>query len=155
MTKQKNESIIANIAELTFRLLTKCQEKEAQYAEENKISVAHFRCIRHLYQNDNTTMTQLAEYMNITTSRLSIIIDELVQKKMVLRQENITDRRYYNVKLSAKGKTVAKKLYENYIKLHADIFSSIAETQYETIAQSLKSLSDALSVWSEYKVKNK
>jgi len=87
MEQKHDKPISSLIAELTFQLLSKCQEKEAQFAQKFGISVAHFRCLRHLHLYQKSTVKQLAEFMELTSSRLTRIIDELVKKEIVTRQE--------------------------------------------------------------------
>jgi len=147
MQRQNSKSEAAYIAELTFQLLKNCQEKEARYAREQEISVPQFRCLRHLYQSPRATVKQLAENMNLTSSRITRIVDKLLEQNLVIRQEGAADRRIFIVDLTYQGKVVAEKLYEGYNKLHEEIFSTIPASKHATIARSLEKLLTAVDVW--------
>lgn len=144
MDKQNDSTYLAD---LTFQLLVKCQKKEAHYAKKYGIPVAEFRCLRHLYLNPRATVKDLASYMNLTSSRLTRIIDKLHKKDLVVRNELISDRRFFIVELTREGKKLAKELYDCYVKLHDEIFSSISPSHYKTITQSLEKLLNALDLW--------
>lgn len=146
-TKTNKDFDVGKIADLTFNLVTRCQEKEARFAQQFDMGVAEFRCLRHLYQNPGATVKQLAEYMNLTSSRLTRIIDKLVEKNLVSRKEGIEDRRIFIVDLTPKGKPLAKKLFENYLKLHEEIFSTIPGSQFANIARSLDEILKAVNNW--------
>lgn len=138
---------IETISELTFNLVTRCQEKEARFAQKYDIGVAEFRCLRHLHQNPVTNIKKLAEYMNLSSSRLTRIIDKLVDKDFVSRKEGIEDRRIFIVDLTPKGKPFAKKLFEDYLTLHEEIFSTIPAPDYKNIAVSLEHMLEAVNKW--------
>ncbi len=147
-TIKKNKDFdVGKIADLTFEPVTRCQEKEARFAQQYAMGVAEFRCLRHLFQNPGANVKQLAESMNLTSSRLTRIIDRLVEKDLVSRKEGAEDRRIFIVDLTPKGKPLAQKLFDDYLKLHKEIFSTIPAFEYENIAYSLEQLLKAVNEW--------
>ena len=147
MKKDNNKPITTQIAELTFQLLNKCQEKEMLFAQKFGISLAGFRCLRHLHEHQQAIVKQLAESMNLTSSRLTRIIDDLISKDLVIRESKPFDRRAYIISLTKKGKELAKKLYGNFNTLHEVIFSEISDSNQKTITKSLRQMLDSLDLW--------
>ena len=137
------------ITELVFQLLMKCQQKEVRYAKKYDIPVAQFRCLRYVYLNPGITVKEIANYMNLSASRLTRIIDKLKERKLVERTEMENDRRFFNVNLTAQGKKLANELYTCYIKLHEDIFATIPKSKFKTITASLENILDAVNQWLE------
>ena len=147
MKKDDTKPNATQIAELTFQLLNKCQEKEMLFAQKFEISLAGFRCLRHLYQHQQEIVKQLAEHMNLSSSRLTRIIDDLVVKKLVARESKSFDRRIYVVSLTKEGKELAEELYSNFNKLHEEIFSEIPNSKQKTIINSLDLMLKSLDLW--------
>lgn len=63
------------------------------------------------------------------------------------KNKGTEDRRIFIVNLTPKGKPLAKKLFEDYLKLHEEIFSTIPGSQYTNIARSLDEISKAVNNW--------
>ena len=144
MEKDNIKPVATQIAELTFQLLNKCQEKEMLFAQKFEISLAGFRCLRHLHEHQQAIVKQLAESMNLTSSRLTRIIDDLVSKNLVVRESKSFDRRIYVVSLTKEGKDLAEELYGNFNKLHEEIFSEISVSNQKTITNSLEQILNSL-----------
>jgi DNA-binding MarR family transcriptional regulator len=95
MTNTKIASLEANqLADLTFKLLANCQEKEARLAEQYGLTQAEFRCLRLFGSKESSNNKAIAERMNLSPSRLTRIIDGLVKKticqgKLTLTTEGI------------------------------------------------------------------
>ena len=143
-----NKKIDTNyITELVFQLLIKCQQKEAKYAKQYGIPVAQFRCLRYIYLNPGITVKEIANYMHLSSSRLTRIIDKLKERDLVDRQEMANDRRHFIINLTPGGKKLTKELYLCYEKLHEDIFATIPESNFKTITRSLEKLLNALNQW--------
>ena len=142
-----SKSIAVNIADLTFQLLSRCQMKEVMFAKKFDISVAGFRCLRHLHEHKRVTVKQLAENMNLTSSRLTRIVDELVKNKYVTRQEQPSDRRMFIISLTQAGEDLAYELYSNFNKLHEQIFSAIPILEQKAITESLERILKSFDLW--------
>jgi len=88
------------MTELTLRLFQNCREREARHAQKFGVAIAEFRCLRILYIFKSLSMNQLAGKMGLTCSRLTRIVDGLVDKKLMKREMNQNDRRAINISLS-------------------------------------------------------
>ena len=72
-----------HLADLTFNLLARCQEKEAWLAKEHGLFQAEFRGLRLFGSDETLNNKQLAKRMNLTESRLTRIIDGLEKRVFV------------------------------------------------------------------------
>ncbi|MBZ0199184.1 MAG: MarR family transcriptional regulator, partial [Ignavibacteriaceae bacterium] len=91
------------LADLTFKLLANCQEKEDRLAEQYGLTQAEFRCLRLFGKTETLNNKTIAERMNLSPSRLTRIIDGLVTKNYMLREIEPKDRRNMRVSLSHQG----------------------------------------------------
>jgi DNA-binding MarR family transcriptional regulator len=74
------------LADLTFILLQRCQEKEAWLAEEHGLFQSEFRCLRLFGSDESLNNKQLAKRMNLSESRLTRLIDGLIGRGYMQRE---------------------------------------------------------------------
>ncbi len=144
--KGKNENA-SKLADLTFKLLANCQEKEARLAEKYGLTQSEFRCLRLFNKDDVLNNKQIAERMNLSPSRLTRIIDGLVTKNYINRQIEPTDRRNMKVDLSKRGKVIVQKLNDSYVNIHKEILEDIDKTQHKPLISAMENLLVALQHW--------
>lgn len=144
--KGKNENA-TKLADLTFKLLANCQEKEARLAENYGLTQSEFRCLRLFNKNDVLNNKQVAERMNLSPSRLTRIIDGLVAKDYIIRQIEPLDRRNMKVELSKRGKVIVQKLNDAYVKIHQEILEDINKSQHKPLISAMENLLVALQKW--------
>lgn len=135
------------LANLTFSLLANCQEKEIRLAEAHKLTQAEFRCLRLFGAEESVNNKQIAERMNLSPSRLTRIIDGLVQKEYVLREIDPSDRRNMRVFLSKRGMALVQQLNNAYLNIHREILQDIDEAQHRPLITAMTHLLSALEKW--------
>lgn len=140
-------STAEKLASLTFSLLANCQEKEIRLAEAHKLTQAEFRCLRLFGAEESVNNKQIAERMNLSPSRLTRIIDGLVQKEYVLREIDPSDRRNMRVFLSKRGVALVQQLNNAYLNIHREILQDIDEAQHRPLITAMTHLLSALEKW--------
>lgn len=135
------------LADLTFSLLARCQEKEAWLAEEHGLFQAEFKCLRLFGTNENLNNKEIAKRMNLSPSRLTRIIDGLVQRGYMQREINQKDRRNMSVFLSRRGKILTNKLNKAFVGIHSEILEDINVSQHESLITAMEHLSVAIEKW--------
>jgi len=135
------------LADLTFSLLARCQEKEAWLAEVHGLFLAEFKCLRLFGTNENLNNKEIANRMNLSPSRLTRIIDGLVRRGYMLREINQKDRRNMSVFLSRRGKILTNKLNKAFVGIHHEILQDIDVSQHESLIGAMEHLSIAIEKW--------
>jgi DNA-binding MarR family transcriptional regulator len=146
-TKKGKSENASQLADLTFKLLANCQEKEARLAENHGLTQSEFRCLRLFNKDDVLNNKQVAERMNLSPSRLTRIIDGLVAKNYIIRQIEPSDRRNMKVTLSKRGKVITQKLNDAYVKIHKEILEDIDKSQHKPLINAMENLLVALQKW--------
>lgn len=140
-------STAERLANLTFNLLANCQEKEVRLAEVHNLTQAEFRCLRLFGKDESLNNKQIAERMNLSPSRLTRIIDGLVEKEYINREIDPTDRRNMRVTLSRKGKQLVRQLNKAYVNIHNEILENIDVSQHKPLITAMDHLLTALEKW--------
>ncbi len=136
-----------NLADLTFNLLARCQEKDAWLAEQHGLYQAEFKCLRLFGAAENLNNKEIAKRMNLSPSRLTRIIDGLVAKGYMQREIDQNDRRNMRVYLSRRGKSLTSKLDKAFIDLHHEILQDIDVSQHESLIIAMENLHLAIEKW--------
>jgi DNA-binding MarR family transcriptional regulator len=127
-----------HLANLTFNLLARCQEKEAWLAEKHGLFQAEFKCLRLIGSEKSLNNTQISKRMKLSPSRSTRIIDTLVQKGYMKREIEQSDRRNMSLFLSRRGKILTNKLNKAFIEIHSEILKDIDVSQHESLIEILR-----------------
>ena len=147
MKTEEFDKDAAHLADLTFTLLTTCQQKENIFAEQYGLTQAEFRCLKMFERNEVINNKNIAKRMGLSASRLTRIIDGLVAKGYTDRDINPEDRRNMNVALSKKGTQLVQKLDNAYVNMHRELLNNIEKQQHKPLIQSMTSMLAAMDKW--------
>jgi len=147
MEQQDLNKSASNLADLTFKLLATCHEKEERIAKQHSLTQAEFRCLRQINEIENINNKEIAERMSLSASRLTRIIDGLVEKGFVVREIEPNDRRNMRLYLSESGKEFTRKLNDDYITIHSQILGSIESGQHQPLISAMTGLLSAVEKW--------
>lgn len=136
-----------HLANLTFNLLANCQEKEVRLATVHNLTQAEFRCLRLFGTDESVNNKAIAERMNLSPSRLTRIIDGLVEKEYIIREIDPNDRRNMRVMLSRRGRHLVNQLNKAYVQIHNEILEDIDTSQHEPLITAMQHLLEALEKW--------
>ena len=140
----KNAEMLAN---LTFNLLARCQEKEARLAEQNKLLEAELKCLRIMDLEESINNQDVADRMNLSPSRITRIIDGLVKKGYILREIDREDRRNMKISLTEKGVNLTNKINNAFVEIHKEILKDIDNSQHESLLITMGNLQSAVEKW--------
>jgi MarR family transcriptional regulator, organic hydroperoxide resistance regulator len=99
--------------------------------------------ILELYKSEGRTMNELSEKMNLNSSTMTRILDNLVRDKYILRDKDEFDRRIVIVSLTDTGKEVAKNLDITVKEYYKKIIANIPKGQVEDVLKSVNILQKA------------
>ncbi len=147
MPTSQSKKSAAEIAELTFQLLASCQEKEERFAEQLKIHVSEFRCLRAFRGDRSLPVKTLVERINLSGSRLTRILGSLEKRGYIQRLIDEKDRRSITVHLSKKGIELSLKLEERYLQIHEEILDGIPKEVHAPLISGLHNMLSSLQGW--------
>lgn len=147
MKSEKLDKNAAQLAHLTFNLLTTCQHKENLFAQQYGLTQSEFRCLKLFDKNEIINNKSIAERMSLSASRLTRIIDGLVAKGYMEREINPSDRRNMNVCLSKKGQQLVQKLDNAYVNVHKELLQHIEEPEHKPLIDAMTNLLSAMEKW--------
>ena len=121
-----------------------CHDREILQAKLFGISVPELRCVIAIKLEGCRTTSELAEKLCLAKSRITRIIDGLVEKRYILRREDADDRRVLNVNLTPAGSALANDLADSLLNLHEKVLVYMEAREREEVIQRLSVLTTAM-----------
>jgi DNA-binding MarR family transcriptional regulator len=140
-----NKNIMNNrIIDYVFQLKKKCLIEEGVIGKEVGLSPSEIHCIEAIRPTERVSGNNLSERMGLSPSRGSRVIDHLIGKGLLVREEDPEDRRISAVALTDKGMQVRRKLEIAKRACELKITSQMESEQIDQIKRGLKVLVDVL-----------
>ena len=81
----------------------------ARFIKSSGFSMPQFFLLMQVYRRERCGISDLSENLEITSAAASQLVDKLVQAGLLVREENPSDRRAKQVKLSPKGRDLIEQ----------------------------------------------
>src|SRR5690242_4427095 len=87
----------------------------AEFHEERSsdLSVAQFRALAYIKNNDGASLSSLAAHIGLTLPSMSKLIDGLVSRELVIRSSHSADRRKICLQLTGAGRSKLAAAYKH------------------------------------------
>jgi len=126
--------------------------KKYQFRDRNQIccfgiSVSQCYVLETLHTHGSLTMNELAKKMYLKISTMTRVVEQLVKKKYVRREEGLNDRRVRFINLTKQGRAIYKKAWENIFESEKVILKNIPAEHKAVLIDVLKKLNQAVSSW--------
>jgi DNA-binding MarR family transcriptional regulator len=131
------------MADLTYELLENCQLKIERTAEKLDLTVAEFKLLRSLKEDEMLSAGALAKRMGLSSSRITRIIDGLLKKRMVKKEAGGKDRRIVDIGLTPDGIAARLQLKAMYISVHEEIINLLPSDAGESVILAMEKLRQA------------
>lgn len=103
---RRHEALLPDL----IKLFHTASPKELRSLE---LTIPQFTVLKNLVARDNEKMSNLALAMEVTLGNITALVNRLISIGYVRRRSDPKDRRIVRVKLTAKGRNLAKKIMEH------------------------------------------
>lgn len=104
------------------------------------VTVAEWVLLREMYETSSTAPSSLAEATGLTRGAVSKLIDRLVEKDLVSREDRSDDRRFQDIALTPAARRLVPKLAALADENDAEFFSVLSRREREALLATLKKL---------------
>ena len=132
--KRQNESLMA----LIVRLKAKCVENETKIMEESDLSPSELNGIEQLNRGEVVSGKDFSKKMGLSPSRVSRVVEKMVQKGFLVRHSDPRDRRKCEIILSEKGGKVKRKIGMMRSRCERNIRKTLTDEEIEYFTLSMK-----------------
>ena len=109
-----------------------------------KLTLSQILILDFLNRQGKTRMTDIANFMRVTTAAMTGIVERLVRDGYALRVYNPEDRRIIKVKLTSRGSALIKQINEQRRKMLIKVFGRISEADRQHYLRILMQIKDIL-----------
>lgn len=130
-------------AEKFHALITRLQVvlSDIDYAQKACLQAGRMECLllNHLYETKvPANMNELAKVLNVSHSRVTRIMDNLVNKKLVTRRPSEEDRRCWFAIITEKGMKLAENSQKSILDQQSMLLAKIPEKEVDDIFKAFK-----------------
>jgi DNA-binding MarR family transcriptional regulator len=131
------------LADRVSRELLLMIPKELTSSQIMELTMAQFKIVLILYVGGTAKMSLLASQLDVSLPTTTGIVDRLVERGLVEREEDVADRRVVLCKLSEKGNQMFGGLWQTARDGVRDLLMAVPEEKLPLVDQALKILSEA------------
>jgi DNA-binding MarR family transcriptional regulator len=113
---------------------------EMRRGRGSDISIPQFRTLAFVQRNPDSSLSSLAEHLGLTLPSVSKLVDGLVNKKLVIRQESKVDRRRLTLVLTQTGASIVNSARAEAHASLAKKLAGLSDEELETIYQAMQLL---------------
>lgn len=126
--------------------------KKYQFRDRNQmcsgdLSVSQCYVLEALHRYGPLTMNQLAEKMHLAISTITRVVEHLVRKKYVTKEEDKNDRRFRFIKLTPAGKKIFLQSWQNVLQSEREILQNFPPENRKVLIEFLSRLNQAVARW--------
>jgi len=89
----------------TVPLVMRTVRTEMRRHRAADLSVPQFRTLAFLNRQAGASLSQVAEHIGLTPPSMSLLVEGLVERKLILRNTHAADRRRVTLRLTARGES--------------------------------------------------
>lgn len=147
MAKKTSDDQILQFHQQIVELIKKYQFRDRNQICCFGISVSQCYVLETLHTHGPLAMNELAKKMHLKISTMTRVVQQLVKKSYVRREEGLSDRRVRLIKLTKEGKAIYKKAWENIFESEKIILKGIPYQHKTVLIDVLRKLNQAVSSW--------
>ncbi|MFQ5638355.1 MAG: MarR family winged helix-turn-helix transcriptional regulator [bacterium] len=148
MKQQKlSNKQIENFHQQIVGLVKKYQFRDRDQILSCGISVSQCYVLETLHTYGALTVNELATKMYLKVSTITRVVDQLVRKEYVTREEDPNDRRVRVLQLTESGEVVFQESWRNIFQSEKAILENFPSEHREMLIDFLRKLNQAVEQW--------
>lgn len=107
---------------------------------QHSLTISQFNVLEALYHNRPLNQREIGQKIYKSPGNITMIVDNLVKHGLVERKRDSSDRRYYSIHLTKKGKKLVPEVslsYQKVIELQFSVLSTKEQKQLGKICKKL------------------
>ena len=135
---------LLSLPPLIFRVIRKKLIRNTMADLQVDIKFTHFEILRLLDREGTLHVARIGEQLAIAKAQMTHLIDHLVNIGLVEREPDASDRRTFNISLTAAGRRLIHDHEETIDNAVLENMSSLAPCDLELLCTSLRNVRDVL-----------
>lgn len=111
-----------------------------RHLKDERLTASQFGVLEALYHLGPMCQQELGRKILKTGGNMTMVIDNLEKRGLVVRKRDTDDRRYFQVALTPGGKRLTAEVFRRHARIAQDIFSVLEPPEIEQLGRLLKKL---------------
>ncbi len=129
--------------------IMRLMRSEMRSPRGGQLSIPQFRTLAFLDSRPGSALLDLVAHIGLMPPSMSKLVDGLIERKLVSREESTSDRRRITLSLTARGKATLQRTRRHLRLRFAEVLSLLPDSENERIYESLTSLHSAFDTGSK------
>jgi DNA-binding MarR family transcriptional regulator len=112
--------------------------------EGEELNFSQWTVLVRLKEGDAQNSADLARALNYDTGSLTRLIDQLEERKLLVRRKSRTDRRVHDLVLTPAGRAMANALTPRVVDIHNRVLADFSRTEVDTFLRMVRKLVDGI-----------
>ena len=124
----------------TVPLVMRTVRAEMRRHRTADLSVPQFRTLNFLNRQAGASLSQVAEHIGLTLPSMSLLVEGLVERKLILRNTCAADRRRITLTLTARGQSVLEAAHGATQAALAEKLAALSAKDQVIVVQAMQAL---------------
>jgi DNA-binding MarR family transcriptional regulator len=113
---------------------------EMRHARDYDLTVPQFRTMAYISRNPGASLSAAAEFIGLTLSSMSILVNGLVERGLIDRETSSQDRRRVNLTLTETGANNFGNVLRTTERRLADVVTDLSDSERACVVEALELL---------------
>lgn len=141
-TQITSEQCATKVMEVVPKVM-RFMRAEARQQQQPFLSLSQLRVLGFLERCPEASLSEVADYFDVSRSSMSAMIERLVQRNLVNRIEDPKERRRVNLTLTTTGTEYLHQVYEVIRSQLADVLANLSDAQLHQVMEGIALLGEA------------
>lgn len=115
-------------------------EKMHCHLQIHRLTISQFGVLEALYHLGPLCQKDLGKLILKTSGNITLVIDNLEKRNLVIRKRDSEDRRRFTITLTPKGLDLIEKIFPEHSKIATSVFSVLGKDEQKRLGELLKKL---------------
>ncbi len=131
---------IKHLSKIIVEFYERLSSWEDSVVRDSGLSTAQAHTIEIVGHAGPIKMKDLAQKIGVTTGTLTVAVDRLEEKQLLVRQSCKTDRRAYLIELTESGEAYFKQHHNFHIKMTQEIVADLTDEEQQIFGTILEKM---------------
>ena len=131
---------IKNLSRIIVEFYEKLSSWEESVVRDSGLTTAQIHTIEIVGHAGAIKMKDLAGKIGVTTGTLTVSVDRLEKKGLLIRRPHEKDRRSYMIELTREGNTYFEEHHNFHIRMTEEIVSCLSEDEQKAFASIIEKM---------------
>ena len=112
-----------------LRATNSLEARLSKNLDKFNLTTSQFGVLEALYHLGPMSQKEIGKKILKSGGNITKVVDNLEKKSLLIREKNLQDRRFYNIKLTQNGKSLIEKIFPDHVKAIFKEFEILTDSE--------------------------